>query len=208
MTGKRSMMAISVVVPLLLKLINDKISRKGITKDVFIVALFSMLFLIVDFIDLSFLESIPGFHRIFSTLSDVNNGISTSSSRDFLWASALNVFHSSPVIGVGVGRFMQVSGSDMDAHNAYLQILAEQGIVGLLLFIIPLVYCVINTIKQMYYRKNESCETLYFSLFIQFVLILYSITGNPMVNPYGYMIYFLAISILSNNNSFLWRIKK
>lgn len=53
-----------------------------------------------------------------------------------MWKSAIAIFESSPVIGCGLGLFMDKvasygTTSSQYAHNCYLQILAETGILGL-----------------------------------------------------------------------------
>ena len=58
-----------------------------------------------------------------------------------MFGAGLSLFHSSPIAGVGFGQFqflspLHVAGSDLTyPHDAYLRILAEQGILGVLSFL-------------------------------------------------------------------------
>jgi putative inorganic carbon (hco3(-)) transporter len=69
-----------------------------------------------------------------------------------LWAAAWNLFRQSPVLGVGWGNFTAVYGlnsayfiSDkVAAHNIYLQLLSETGLIGVCSFI----YLVVQSWKQ------------------------------------------------------------
>jgi O-antigen ligase len=52
------------------------------------------------------------------------------------WASALSIWRSHPLVGVGLGQFTEYN--YMTAHNSYLLALAELGVPGMLLFSIVL----------------------------------------------------------------------
>jgi len=65
----------------------------------------------------------------------------TLESRVAIWGAATLIFLQHPVLGAGVGTFrfrfhQYIPGikDDVDAHNVYLQLLAETGIVGFLVF--------------------------------------------------------------------------
>jgi O-antigen ligase len=54
-----------------------------------------------------------------------------------LWNHAIDLFHENPVFGVGYGGFGLTvpEGSLTDTHNIYVKMLAEQGIIGFILFL-------------------------------------------------------------------------
>jgi O-antigen ligase len=66
----------------------------------------------------------------------------TQTTRLALWGTAGALFLSHPVLGVGFGNFRSmyndylpgVTADQLDAHNLYLQLLSETGVVGFLLF--------------------------------------------------------------------------
>jgi O-antigen ligase len=82
---------------------------------------------------------------------------SSSRKRLIFWEMALRMYESSPVVGVGAGhfqiqferyippqfRFLEVA----NAHNTYLQILAESGLVGLSAFIALFGYIVVAGLR-------------------------------------------------------------
>lgn len=64
------------------------------------------------------------------------------SGRFDIWEAALRMFWKHPFVGIGTGTFMQYLGQysnntlqEMYAHNCYLQVLAEAGILGFLSFL-------------------------------------------------------------------------
>lgn len=101
------------------------------------------------------LSVLARFHRVF------NN--SEAASRIFIWAAAVALFAAHPVLGVGYGnyRFMYadyafVSGAiegRADAHNIYLQLLAETGVVGFASFFVLLWFAVSPALKYVRARN-------------------------------------------------------
>jgi O-antigen ligase len=67
-------------------------------------------------------------------------------SRVVVWGAALTLFGSAPWIGVGFGNFRELYGDlipgyakVLDAHNLYLQLLSETGIIGFVAFFVLVV---------------------------------------------------------------------
>jgi O-antigen ligase len=78
--------------------------------------------------------------RLATTRSEVMEG--TLNKRKEIWAAALGIVPRNPMLGVGTGTFKQavlpVLGFEKTAHNSFLEILVEAGIVGLVLFLLML----------------------------------------------------------------------
>lgn len=85
-------------------------------------------------------EHMPAYDRIAMLFTDFSGAVSgMGSGRDLTWKVALNLFRESPVIGIGLGTYSdlayQLFGTTVIAHNTYLQLMCEWGIVlTLLLF--------------------------------------------------------------------------
>ena len=75
--------------------------------------------------------------RLATIQSEVSEGTLTNRTR--IWTAGLDVFREHPLIGVGFGAFGESVYSRLDivyvAHNSYLSILVELGIVGELIFL-------------------------------------------------------------------------
>jgi O-antigen ligase len=100
--------------------------------------LISLLFLFVAFIALA---AYPGAHA-FLAIPAIHLDLMPSA-RVLVWADALRTFMSHPITGVGVGMpvasviFTNTDGSQSlltDAHNSFLSVAAQEGIVGLAAF--------------------------------------------------------------------------
>ena len=73
--------------------------------------------------------------RIFSTGKEISSG--TLNERSVIWANAYEEWEESPIYGHGLGSFRRIINPynvDYTAHNSFVAITAEQGIVGALLY--------------------------------------------------------------------------
>jgi len=55
--------------------------------------------------------------------------------RTELWREGFNAFLEHPVLGVGTDMYRSVSALSKVAHNSYLSVLVEEGLIGLVLFV-------------------------------------------------------------------------
>jgi O-antigen ligase len=94
--------------------------------------------------------SVPATRMMGSMLAE--EGPASLSVRRYIWAQAIHMFGASPLFGVGPGMFswnffvnapefagIRVPGAERFAHDLVLQLLAETGLVGALLVVVPLV---------------------------------------------------------------------
>jgi O-antigen ligase len=52
-----------------------------------------------------------------------------------IWEIALRVFSDHPALGIGAGAFLPAGGANYVAHNTFLSVLVEQGILGFVVFL-------------------------------------------------------------------------
>ena len=100
-----------------------------------------------------------------------------------MWNYALRLFSRNPLIGIGWGGFSASSGYGMNAHNVYIQLLAETGFLGFNIYMFTLILLVINLIRGCRLNMKRCCyDELYFSSFASLLIlifyILYSFSGN------------------------------
>ena len=121
-----------------------------------------------------------------------------------IWEFLINNFKSSPIIGVGKDVF--TSQMDMGAHNEYLKVLSENGILGFVFFIIalaiPLIKIIVTIImnRQLLRSLIETDQKdivydLLASVSFQIIILLYSLTGNPLTSPEQTTAYFIFTAI-------------
>ena len=73
--------------------------------------------------------------RIEMTTGEYNELDSSSETRIVVWKDSLDLFSENPIFGVGFGVFRYSGFALGDTHNIYLKILAEQGIIGMFIFL-------------------------------------------------------------------------
>ena len=98
--------------------------------------------------------------RLSTTSSEITDG--DLNGRRTIWEEGLEVFATSPIGGVGTGTFQNHVANGKVAHNAYISVLVELGIVGFSLFILIFLLSVYHT---RYLPRSEA------ALWITVVLI-------------------------------------
>lgn len=143
-----------------------------------------VLFIIIG----QFIPAIGGFIERFSEAKESGDILNN---RSTLYAYALLLFRQNPVLGSGWGSFKylreSVFGEYNNAHNVFLQLLAETGIIGTLIFtcmIICMLVVAVQTfhkisINRSLYSKTEYCSSA-FAVYMQVFFFLYCFTGNPL----------------------------
>lgn len=104
----------------------------------------------------------------------------TTVSRLAIWSGAFATFSHSPLIGAGFGNLRMLMGGLLDvpdgwvgdAHNLYLELLAETGIAGLLAFGFLLVVTLRSAFKGYRDLQSEIAGTVCFAVFIAVIGIL------------------------------------
>ena len=105
------------------------------------------------------------------------------SGREALWSDMRPLFEQNPVFGSGGGTCQYMFG--YGGHNCYLQLLAEYGYVGLILFLLAFVAPFLSALYRtgIFLRtRRETKEAVWLiaALFLQAVFLIYCATGNPL----------------------------
>lgn len=88
-----------------------------------------------------------------STLNRVLSTFSSESSDDLggrltIYAAAARTIDAHPLLGVGSGAFKSATGLNIIAHNTFLSVLSETGIIGFLFFTVMLILCAVEALRQ------------------------------------------------------------
>lgn len=82
---------------------------------------------------LPIVQPLASFQRLGTTGAEVAKG--DLNERTGLWADGIDAFMDAPVLGVGTDMYRSVSGLNKVAHNTYLSVLVEEGLIGLVIFV-------------------------------------------------------------------------
>lgn len=182
LTGKRTLFVIVIAAFAVFMLLSNLKGKTFKTVSVIIIAVCA-LFVIMMFI--------PKVATIFERFMDQEN-VESMGDRGSLWKYMTMMISEFPIFGAGMGSYNQYAYDhglrvgnkkwSYNGHNSYMQIFSELGIVGsiiFLLFVIAALVYTVNSIKKFRNDRNDKYMS-YFSLYIQIMMIIYSLTGNPV----------------------------
>lgn len=87
------------------------------------------------------------------------------STRTDLLVKGLNIFKENPIFGAGLGSFMEYGGVITHiSHNDYLLVLSEQGILGLISFLILILSNIFQAYRNMKFENNFTNTGLFLSI--------------------------------------------
>jgi O-antigen ligase len=149
------------------------------------------------------------FARIIRTIQIFISGGDITSNRIPLYKHALNLFSKNPILGIGWGNYKKTVvgnvtvNTEMKAHNIYLQLLSETGLLGSILILLPFFITFFYTIRATHIVSmgrdifsHKWIFTVLYSLYIQTFFLLYGLTGNPLYDPSFLIMYFIAIGLV------------
>lgn len=207
-TGKRGVLIFALAALLFTYIVcNRDLLENKLIKLILIVAATGTLIYILSF----YVESIGvTIERMFETLGmGKNSTLDVSNGRFKLYSIALSLFAENPIFGIGWRQFTNdVSiyyGDDSalrDAHNVFLQLLCETGIVGFLVFTTLFVsafaltiYIIVRSGREGVVLPQKCSMFMAFSLCYQTFFLLYCMTGNPLYDLQTVYVYILSIGI-------------
>ena len=166
-------------------IINDNKKNKFLTLFIFIIASLTLLFLSDQIVTI--LKTI---------IPSIKQGTDTIGLRYDIWQGGWRMWMDNIIFGVGIGRFPEkiafyapgMHYSYITAHNTYLNMLAETGIVGFLLFMLLLIFTLKNFLEKRKTEDNlsDSLQNLWLSVFL--VILISSLT---MTVEYHKLLWFL-----------------
>jgi O-antigen ligase len=131
----------------------------------------------------------------------ITGNAASLSGRDVIWEYYLLEIEKNPWFGRGIGAGVVLLPTIDDyrvafttaAHNEYLRVLIDSGIVGLTIFMIAMIYWV--NYERRYMVKEESI------MFISFMLLfaVASFVGNTLSSPYSLVIFFTLALIIQRS---------
>ena len=189
MTGKRAacIFILGSLFCVLLALIEKKYRKTTISVMIviFVISIISIIVFRDSLVD------VPFFGRIIETVEGLMNGKDVSSNRFTLYAFALKLFETNPIFGVGWCNFRRLGAgvitkvTELEAHNIYLQMLCEIGVIGFIIVLTPLLVFVLITYKQL-----KKCVSTGTNMSYEWRTLL--------AFSFGYQLYFLLCGLLDN----------
>jgi O-antigen ligase len=101
---------------------------------------------------LPYVTTLSSFQRFSTIIDEVTAGDLTG--RTVIWREGFQAFTETPILGVGSNMYRSVNSVGKVAHNSFLSVLVELGLVGFLLFGLILTIVVIQAWKQPKWERR------------------------------------------------------
>ncbi|MDK2937282.1 MAG: hypothetical protein PWP62_2290 [Eubacteriaceae bacterium] len=191
LTGKRAHLVFTIAGCFFVYWLSYSDNKKGrLLKVVFGLVVASIIFIFV-------VNLLPGLSNTFRRFSETLESGNFLMGRETFYAASWIQFSNNPIFGCGWKKMMSLIGHD--THNIYIQLLAETGIIGFLLFAGLIAYGVLSATKTLKeYTKDRdrigksNYSLLYFSTFYIYFFVLYGMTGNPLYDEQTFYIFMIA----------------
>jgi O-antigen ligase len=143
------------------------------------------------------------FALVMRTLSISDMDETSNKGRMEIWRDSAHAFLAHPLIGIGLGNFPLALGEKVatakigaSAHNIYLDVAVEMGIIGLLAFLFLLWKLCLKLFRLGFGLRDEGMRFLSLALFVSFAWILaYGFFDVVIINDkvLMYVVIFLAL---------------
>lgn len=149
--------------------------------------------------------------RIVVFINGIQNGLdlnALTSGREVIYQRAINLWSENKMFGIGWENFRNLGAYGMseyttwfknyDIHNCYLQVLCENGLAGMIPFVVLLLYSIILSVKVLR-DKNDVNIKYAFSYFLFFCL--YAISEPCLFQDSYFILLFLCFSYIVWNKA-------
>lgn len=148
---------------------------------------------------------IPAINNVISRFFDMGQDVNILGRYKF-WDAALSAFKENPIFGIGWFGFRTTVAPTIHyighAHNVYIQLLCETGILGISIIMIFIAIFLVygyKVLRYIAYNKNtikiNKQILIIFAFMYQVYFLFYCTTGNPMYDVYVFPVYFASCSI-------------
>ncbi len=197
LTGKRTFFLIPIICFIVLITISKSKNKAIKFLSVMLISAVALFVIMMFF---------PEMANIFYRFADSEN-MESMGNRDLIWKYMFMMISDYWAFGGGFGSFNQYAYDhgfrvynekwEYNAHNSYFQVIGELGIIGITLLALFIISSLILTIKLIAkYTDPKKLELLYGSLYIQIMIAIYSVTGNPLYTKQILFIWLFSIGVM------------
>lgn len=143
--------------------------------------------------------------KLASTISPaISEGTDTMGLRYALWEAAWRMFKEKPITGVGIGAFRWlvpfysqdlpfINGRSIWAHNTYIQVLVETGLVGFIFFMGMMIAVFSNYWKAKFTKDNPLASLRNVWLIVFLIMLLGGLTKSDHADKLTWMVMGLSV---------------
>jgi O-antigen ligase len=173
----------------ILVLASIRFARPESTRFFFTLAVFGVLGIIS-----LLLYGVATENAYVGSLFEAGSSFDERMNRSSNWQTAIELFFQKPILGSGLGGYFipgySNPGDGVYAHNLFLELLTEFGVVGAVLIIGPIIYFLIKNFKYMVRTRTSSGSSLYPYLALAF---LHSMVSHDLTTSIFWISAFYSI---------------
>jgi O-antigen ligase len=143
---------------------------------------------------------------MFSSLSNIQTGEGTMGLRYGLWQAGLKMWLDHPLTGVGIGQFdnylpqygaglLRARYLGLGAHNLYVSMLAETGLVGLALFCILVGAALIRFIRSARSANSETSALAQVWLIVFVIILVGGLTKHDQYDKLLWLVMGIGVAL-------------
>lgn len=131
-----------------------------------------------------------------------SSGDNWSTGREQINEQMIELFWNAPIIGNGISSTLVLLSGYQNAHNIYLQVLSESGILGFCIIVIAFGVSLMENIKVLSIavkaKQDKVISLASICLFIQIVFLGWGLTGNPLYDVYPFFVYMVSVGCINS----------
>jgi|GEM_PF-4981087 Lipid A core - O-antigen ligase and related enzymes len=177
-------------------------TKKNLVKRIILLSTFYLLLFLAYRI---LVQRIPGLSTIAEKFSELeNSSAGITNGRSGLWQLAFDMFEKNPLMGNGRGSYSiyakRTNAISSSAHNYYLDILAELGLIGLGLYLMAFISGIVMAIRTLRKALKVGMDRCYImalsiALEIQLFVIIYNMSATALMYYQILIPYFIACTV-------------
>lgn len=204
MTGKRGTTVWCAVAVLFTVFVNCRNKSRRLAKAILLVVVLVFVLQLASLV-------IPEVESIIMRVALIGKDVG-SLERIAMWSLALNGFLKAPILGIGFTNFRDLYSNELahlfhdgeelirfqrlDAHNVYVQVFCETGVVGGIIYLAAVTLLLLQTIRLVRYFSGTDKQVCRLgalcSLCLQVFYLTYSLSGNCL---YDCVFYFYGMAM-------------
>ncbi len=200
-SGKRTIFVTTLVCSGFIYMINQVRNFNDIVKYILIGVVAALVLVGISILVYYLYGSTNAIGRLGATFIGISNKEDVSNYRSILASYMIQWWKESEetiIYGIGWGNFHNRIIQYVNVpngHCVYLQLLCEEGMIGLLFFVVISIITVAISFQNVFCRKYRKIEKRManIALFGQILFLVYCYTGNAIYDMYCYLYFFLFV---------------
>jgi O-antigen ligase len=164
------------------------------------IAVFALLAIALAFL-LPLVEPLKSFERLGTTRAEATEG--DLNGRTGQWSEGLAAFNEHPVLGVGTNMYRTVNSLGKVAHNSFLSVLVQLGLIGFALFGVILTICFIHAFRQPKWDRS-----FWLTVLLVWVTGAFTLTWEDRKTTWLFMTLVVASAALQSQRAEAFRVRQ